>query len=80
MTATDLRVLSPDPPYERLLSEQEAVEALGLSDRPNPGGSLRWLIRTKRLGCVRLGRILRFKLSDIREFVDRNHCPAEERN
>ena len=61
--------VTPEP----LWSENQAIEALGLSDRPNPSGALRWLIRTKKLGCVRLGRILRFKPTDIHQFVDRNH-------
>ncbi len=63
--------------YEPLLSEDQAIEALGLFDRPNPSGALRWLIRTKKLGCVRLGRILRFKPTDIHQFVDRHHQAPE---
>ena len=57
--------------YERLLSETQAIEALGLSDRPNPKGSLRWLVRKKCLPVVRIGKgILRFRPSDIARFID----------
>ena len=72
LRTTDYR---PDS-MERLLTESEAIEALGLIDRPNPGGALRWLLRTKRLGCVRLGRILRFRPADIRACIERAHEKA----
>lgn len=63
---------------EQLLTEQQAIDLLALNDRPNPQGALRWLIRTNKLGCVRLGRILCFKPSDIRDFVERCHRPAKD--
>lgn len=66
----------PDAAMEQLLTEGQAIDALGLTDRPNPKGALRWLIRTKRLGCVRLGRILRFRPADISECIERAHEKA----
>ena len=52
--------------FERLLSESEAIEALGLTERPNPKGSLRWLMRTGKLAYVRLARgIYGFRRSDL---------------
>ncbi len=60
--------------YERLLTEAEAADALGLGDRPNPTGALRWLVRTKKLSFVKIGRgILRFRPSDISSFIQRHH-------
>ena len=64
--------------YEKLLTESEAIAALGLTDRPKPGGALRWLIRTRKLGCVRLGRgIIRFRPADIAACIERNHRRAK---
>ena len=58
--------------YEKLLTEAEAIDALGLGDRPNPPAALRWLVRVHKLPVVRLGRgILRFKPDDIASFIDR---------
>lgn len=63
--------------YERLLTENEAIDALGLTDRRNPRGALRWLIRVKKLGCVRLGRgILRFRPDDIARLIEQHHQRA----
>jgi hypothetical protein len=60
--------------YERLLTEDEAIDALGLHGRKNPRGALRWLIRQKRLGCVRLGRgIISFRPADIDAFINAHH-------
>jgi hypothetical protein len=57
---------------ERLLTEAQAAWYLGLDDRPNPIGSLRWLCRTRRLTFVRLARgIRRFRQQDLNAFVDR---------
>lgn len=51
---------------ERLLSEEEAIEALGLSARPNPKGSLRWLMRPRKLAYVKLARgIYGFRPEDL---------------
>ncbi|MDM8008615.1 MAG: hypothetical protein QUV05_20950 [Phycisphaerae bacterium] len=64
--------------YEMLLTEQDAIEALGLADRKNPTGALRWLIRNKRLGCVRVARgIVRFRPCDIQDFIERCHEKAD---
>jgi hypothetical protein len=60
--------------YERLLSESELIDALGLHDRPNPGGAVRWLLRTKQIGCVRIGRgIIRFRPADVDAFIRERH-------
>ena len=67
------RVAFPTADYERLLSEQEAIEALGLAGRPKPLASLRWLMRAGRLGYVRLGRgIYGFRRQDLADFIDAN--------
>jgi len=61
--------------YERLLTETELIDMLGLHDRPNPAGAVRWLIRTKRLPFVRIARgILRFRPDDVQAFIDQNTC------
>jgi hypothetical protein len=60
----------PDQSFEPLLSEAEAINLLGLGDRPNPASSLRWLIRKGTLSAVRLGRgILSFRRSDIEQCI-----------
>ena len=64
--------LQPSVGYEKLLTEDEAIDALGLGVRPNPLGALKWLIRRKKLSVVRIGRgIMRFRVEDISEFVER---------
>jgi hypothetical protein len=40
----------------RLLSEEEAIKYLGLTERRNPKGALRWIMRVRKLGYVKLGR------------------------
>ena len=60
--------------YEKLLTEDEAIDALGLGVRRNPLGALKWLVRTKRLSVVKIGRgIMRFRPQDISDFVERHH-------
>lgn len=60
--------------YERLLTEMELIDLLSLHDRPNPAGTVRWLIRTKRLKVVRIARgILRFRPTDVQAFIQENH-------
>lgn len=57
--------------YETLLSEAEAIDRLGLGDRPNPIGALRWLTRTRRLAYVRIGRgIIRYRPGDVQRFIE----------
>ncbi|HUU10206.1 MAG TPA: hypothetical protein VM431_06655 [Phycisphaerae bacterium] len=56
---------------ERLLSEREAIEVLGLGERPNPQSALRWLMRTRKLAYVRLARgIYGFRREDLAAFID----------
>jgi len=63
--------------YERLLSEEEAIDFLGLRGRPNPQGALRWLMRTRKVAYVRLGRgIIGFKRADLVAFADACRVPA----
>lgn len=55
----------------RLLTETEAIECLSLNDRPNPKGSLRWLMRMRRIPYVRVARgIYRFHRSDLDAFIE----------
>ena len=64
--------------YESLLTEQQAIDALGLGDRPNPNGAIKWLTRTKRLPYVRIGRgIVCFRPVDVAAFIERNHHGVE---
>ena len=66
---------------DRLIPENEAIEMLGLNERPNPKGSLRWLMRTRRLAFVKLARgIVGFRPSDIQDFVDSNRIAANMPN
>ena len=62
---------------EPLLSETEAAEVLGLSDRKNPKGSLRWLMRTGRLAYVRLARgVYGFRREDVAACIEASRVPA----
>lgn len=57
--------------FERLLSEEEVIDVLGLRQRPNPGGALRWLIRVGRLAVVRLGKgVNAFKRQDVAACIE----------
>ena len=63
--------------YERLLSEAEAASFLGLTDRPNPTGALRWLMRTRKVAYVRLARgMYGFRRADLMSFIDASRIPA----
>lgn len=65
--------------YERLVSEPEAIDFLGLGDRPNPKGALRWLMRTRKLAHVKLARgIVGFRRDDLAAFVERHRVPSSE--
>ena len=72
---TNAALVAPIPlGYERLLTEDELIDALGLHDRPNPRGAVRWLLRTKQLACVRIGRgIIRFRPGDVEAFIRSKH-------
>ncbi|MCH8853724.1 MAG: hypothetical protein IID41_13890 [Planctomycetes bacterium] len=60
--------------YEKLLTEDEVINAFGLGVRPNPLGALKWLVRTKKLSVVRIGRgIMRFRPQDISDFIERHY-------
>ena len=66
--------LQPSIGFEKLLTEDEAIDALGLGVRPNPLGALKWIVRTKKLSVVRIGRgIMRFRAQDISDFVERHY-------
>lgn len=66
--------LSPRLHVPSLVSEEDAIERLGLQHRKNPKGALRWLIKTKRLKAVRIGRgILSFRAEDLAAFVEENY-------
>jgi hypothetical protein len=62
---------------ERLLSEREAIDILGLGERPNPGSALRWLMRTGKLAYVRVARgIYGFRGEDLAAFIEAGHVEA----
>ena len=72
-----LRISDKGSGFGRLLSEDEAIEYLGLGARPNPKGSLRWLMRIKRLAYVRLAKgIYGFRRADLDEFIEANRVAA----
>ena len=61
--------LNPQP-SGRLLPESEAIEYLGLGDRPNPQGALRWLMRKRNLAYVRLAKgIYCFRRRDLDVYI-----------
>lgn len=73
-----MRIESKQPlGYERLLTEDETVEMLGLSDRRNPRGALRWLCRMRRIPYVDIARgVRRFRPADVQAFIDRQWVDA----
>jgi len=75
MTVDELRLRTQRD--GRLLSEQEAIDYLGLHTRPNPQGSLRWLMRVHRLAYVKLAKgINGFKRADLDEFIAASRVAA----
>jgi len=61
----------------RLLSEQQAIDYLGLAERPNPQGALRWLMRTRKVAYVKLAKgIYAFRQADLDAFVESCRVPA----
>ncbi len=76
----DERLRPVDVKYERLMTQDEAIEALGLTDRPNPQGALRWLMRTRKLAYVRLARgIYGFRRADLAAFIEGSRVEAGRR-
>ena len=56
---------------EHLLNEAQAIEILGLGDRPNPGVSLRWLVRKHQLVARSPARgILLFRAADLNAYIE----------
>jgi len=61
----------------RLLSEQEAIDYLSLSGRPNPKGALHWLMRARGLAYVRLARgIHGFRQADLDGYINSSRVAA----
>lgn len=78
MQEPDATMQAPLRGYEQLLTEEQVIEALGLGDRPNPMGALRWLVRMRRIGIVKIGRgIMRFRPRDVEEFIRRSYEAAD---
>ena len=51
--------------FEQLLTLQELAQILRLSDK-----TIRRLVAARRLPCIRLGRVLRFRPADLLRFVE----------
>ena len=63
----------------RLLTEQEALEILGLCDRKNPTGALRCLCRTGRLAYIRVAPVIRsFQRDDPERFIEQQRVEPKE--
>ena len=67
--------------FDRLISEKKAVEMLALNDRPNPKGTLRWLMRARRLAYVKLARgVIGFRPDDIQDYINSSLIGADRPN
>ncbi len=56
-------------PYDRLLTEQEAIEMLGIQDRPK--SCIRSLIRNQGLPAITMAKgIRRYQLRDLMDFIE----------
>src|SRR5437660_11185502 len=75
----DLQTGSPNSnvvtlqPSERLLSPQEVADRLGVSERWVRDHATR---RFPRIPAVKLGPLLRFRLSDVEDFLIENRVPV----
>ena len=54
-----------DERLERLLTLHELAQLLSLSDK-----TIRRMVAARRLPCIRLGRVLRFRPADLLRFVE----------
>jgi hypothetical protein len=73
----DALKLNPQP-RQSLLSEQDAIEFLGLHTRRNPKGSLRWLMQSGRLAYIRLAKgVYGFQQADLDTFVEASRVEAD---
>jgi predicted DNA-binding transcriptional regulator AlpA len=59
---------------ESLVNAREAAEVLGVSERWVRDHATR---RTPRVPCVRLGSLIKFRLSDLAKFIERQMVPPE---
>ena len=74
-TANELDSITPT--LDRLLSEDEVIDLLGLRTRKNPKGALRWLMRTEKLAYYRLAKgIHGFAREDVNRFLADSRVPA----
>ena len=65
--------------HKGLLTEEEAIEFLGLSARPNPKGSLRWLMRTGKVAFVNLAKgINGFTEEDLQACIEQCRVSRDE--
>ncbi len=56
----------------KLLDEKTASKILGISY-----SKLKWLRQNKRISCVRIGRSVRYKLTQLLRFIDNGIIEAE---
>lgn len=63
---------------DRLLTSEEAAELLGLKNKD----TLSVWRTTKRyqLPYIKVGRLVRYQLSSIKKFIERNVCGEEDKN
>lgn len=59
--------MSDSIPELRTLSLREAVEQTGISER-----TFRTLVSTRRIPYVKVGKFVRFRLTDLRAWLDAN--------
>ena len=65
-----VKIGRPAQSLDRLLSEAEVIDLLGLQNRKNPRSALKWLMRTRRLAyyCLAKG-INGFSREDVARFL-----------
>jgi excisionase family DNA binding protein len=64
-------LLNPTPDHDTLLSPLAVAEQLGVSDQT----VYNW-IREKRIGALKMGRLLRIRQSELERFVAANSTTA----
>lgn len=56
-----------------------ADPAAPIKDRPDPKGALRWLMRTRKIAYVKLGRgVNAFRRTDLSAYVEACRVPAAQ--
>ena len=64
--------------FERLLTADEVIEALALTQKRNPRDALRWMMKTRQIAHVRVTRgAVGFRPEDVTAFIEKRRVEAK---